>query len=66
MFMRIISNMKENFTALEKYNFWNGNIPELGFPRKNYTELKKAKLLFTGTYIENNIKSQVILSDYLY
>lgn len=30
--------MDENFTALKKYNFWNGNVPELGFIRKNYTD----------------------------
>ncbi len=30
--------MKDKFAALEKYNFWNGNVPELGFPRKDYTD----------------------------
>lgn len=30
--------MEENYAALEKYNFWNGNVPELGFPRKDYTD----------------------------
>lgn len=30
--------MEEYFTALEKYNFWNGNVLELGFPRKDYTD----------------------------
>jgi len=30
--------MKDNFTSLEKYNFWNGNVPELGFIRQNYTD----------------------------
>jgi len=30
--------MEENFAALEKYNFWNGHVPELGFPRKDYTD----------------------------
>ncbi|MDR0872576.1 MAG: ATP-binding protein [Prevotellaceae bacterium] len=30
--------MEENFNALRKYNFWNGNVPELGFVRKNYTD----------------------------
>jgi predicted AAA+ superfamily ATPase len=30
--------MKENFEALEKYNFRKGNVPELGFPRKAYTD----------------------------
>lgn len=29
--------MDENFAALDKYNFWNENIPELGFVRKSYT-----------------------------
>jgi predicted AAA+ superfamily ATPase len=29
--------MEENFAALEKYNFWKGNLPELGFPREYYT-----------------------------
>ena len=30
--------MKVNFNTLRKYNFWNGNIPELGFVRKSYTD----------------------------
>lgn len=30
--------MEENFASLEKYNFWNGNVPELGFLRKAYTD----------------------------
>jgi len=30
--------MEEYFEALEKYNFWNGHVPELGFPRKDYTD----------------------------
>lgn len=30
--------MEEYFAALEKYNFWNGNVPELGFIRKDYTD----------------------------
>jgi predicted AAA+ superfamily ATPase len=30
--------MEEYFNALRKYNFWNGNIPELGFVRINYTD----------------------------
>jgi predicted AAA+ superfamily ATPase len=30
--------MKENIKALEKYNFWNNNVPDLGFPRKDYTD----------------------------
>jgi predicted AAA+ superfamily ATPase len=29
--------MKECFEALRKYNFWNGNVPETGFIRENYT-----------------------------
>jgi predicted AAA+ superfamily ATPase len=29
--------MEESFATLEKYNFWNGYVPELGFPRKDYT-----------------------------
>ncbi|KAA6321793.1 hypothetical protein EZS27_028598, partial [termite gut metagenome] len=28
--------MKEKYTSLEKYNFWNGNVPELGYARKEY------------------------------
>ncbi|GAP72351.1 ATPase [Candidatus Symbiothrix dinenymphae] len=28
--------MEEYFAALEKYNFWDGNVPELGFPREDY------------------------------
>ncbi len=30
--------MKENFKSLEKYNFWKGNIPKLGFFRQNYLD----------------------------
>jgi len=30
--------MEDKFAALEKYNFWNGNVPEFGFPRKDYTD----------------------------
>jgi predicted AAA+ superfamily ATPase len=30
--------MEENFSALEKYNFWKGNVPELGYYRKDYTD----------------------------
>lgn len=30
--------MDEKFTALEKYNFWDGNIPALGYLRKHYTD----------------------------
>lgn len=29
--------MKDYFASLEKYNFWNGNVPELGFLREGYT-----------------------------
>jgi len=29
--------MEENFKSLEKYNFWNGNVPQLGFLREHYT-----------------------------
>lgn len=29
--------MKDKFAALEKYNFWKGNVPELGFTRLDYT-----------------------------
>lgn len=29
--------MEEYFLALKKYNFWNGNVPELGFSRTDYT-----------------------------
>jgi len=29
--------MEEYFATLEKYNFWKGHVPELGFPRKDYT-----------------------------
>lgn len=29
--------MEEYFVTLEKYNFWNVHVPELGFPRKDYT-----------------------------
>ena len=30
--------MEENYTALKKYNFWEGNVPELGYYRKDYTD----------------------------
>ena len=30
--------MEEKFAALEKYNFWKGNVPEPGFYRKDYTD----------------------------
>jgi uncharacterized protein len=30
--------MEDYFATLEKYNFWNGHVPELGFPRKDYTD----------------------------
>lgn len=30
--------MEENFASLGKYNFWNGNVPELGFIRHSYTD----------------------------
>src|SRR5690606_1124942 len=29
--------MEENFKSLERYNFWNGNVPLLGFLRDHYT-----------------------------
>jgi predicted AAA+ superfamily ATPase len=32
------SCMKENVKILEKYNFWNKNILDLGFPRNDYTD----------------------------
>lgn len=32
-----VSGMEENFESLEKYNFWNGNVPQLGFLREHYT-----------------------------
>jgi predicted AAA+ superfamily ATPase len=40
--------MEENFKSLEKYNFWQGNVPALGFPRENYTN----KIF---NYIGNNL-----------
>ena len=30
--------MDEKFAALKKYNFWDGNIPALGYFRKHYTD----------------------------
>jgi hypothetical protein len=30
--------MEEDFLALKKYNFWEGNVPELGYYRKDYTD----------------------------
>ena len=35
-FEEIFSSMEENFALLSKYNFWNGNVPELGFIRVGY------------------------------
>lgn len=29
--------MEENFELLKRYNFWDGNVPQLGFLRKRYT-----------------------------
>ena len=40
--------MEENFKALEKYNFWSNNLPQLGFLRESY--LKK---IFK--YIDNKL-----------
>lgn len=30
--------MKEHFDAIRKFNFWNGNKPDLGYLRSNYTD----------------------------
>jgi len=30
--------MEENFASLKKYNFWEGNVPELGYYCKDYTD----------------------------
>ncbi len=30
--------MEENFESLKRYNFWTGNVPELGFLREHYTD----------------------------
>jgi predicted AAA+ superfamily ATPase len=30
--------MTENITSIAKYNFWNGNAPDLGYERKEYLE----------------------------
>ncbi|MFD2556014.1 ATP-binding protein [Sphingobacterium tabacisoli] len=30
--------MEEYFSALAKYNFWDSHVPQLGFPRKEYTD----------------------------
>src|SRR5690606_33853719 len=30
--------MKEYFKALEKFNFWSGHVPELGYSREDYTD----------------------------
>jgi len=29
--------MEENFNSLKRYNFWDGNVPQLGFLRESYT-----------------------------
>lgn len=31
------SSVEDNLKSLEKYNFWNGNVPQLGFLRTEYT-----------------------------
>src|SRR5690606_24755830 len=31
-------SMEEYFSALMKYNFWDGHVPQLGFPRKEFTD----------------------------
>lgn len=36
--MEIFSSMDDKLVALAKYNFWNGNVPDLGFIRKSYTD----------------------------
>lgn len=38
--------MEEYFAALKKYNFWEGNVPELGYYRKDYTD---KILAYTGS-----------------
>lgn len=30
--------MEDYFALLKKYNFWNGNVPEFGYYRSNYTD----------------------------
>ena len=30
--------MDEKILILSKYNFWNRNVPETGFPRRDYTD----------------------------
>jgi predicted AAA+ superfamily ATPase len=30
--------MEDNFISIKKYNFWDGNVPELGFLRTDYTD----------------------------
>lgn len=33
-----VSGMEDKIKALEKYNFWDGKLPHLGFLRKTYTD----------------------------
>lgn len=33
--------MDEKFAALKKYNFWDGNIPALGYLQRKLTRKKK-------------------------
>lgn len=40
--------MEEYLSALAKYNFWDGNVPELGYLRRNYTDK-------INTYIGNKL-----------
>lgn len=40
--------MEENLKTLEKYNFWNGNVPKLGFLRQSY-------LNNINNYADNNL-----------
>lgn len=32
-----VSSMEENFDSLKRCNFWDGNVPQLGFLREDYT-----------------------------
>lgn len=38
IFGEIFSSMEEYFALMQRYNFWNGNVPELGFIRHSYTD----------------------------
>lgn len=74
LFCSKVSTVEEKFIALEKYNFWQGNVPQLGFLREiytneivAYTQNKLVKVLVgqrrTGkSYILRQIANELIMN----